>query len=420
MFYGILRKLYRNFNFRAVNSVQNRERIPLEVQRAYLRQFQDPEDDFQRAYFKYKCFVRYCYYDRVWLHALYNAGAAVIYPFLYRKLIKKRLMMGRTAQTDTVDAVIENVPRLPNTDILPEAVVKRYQNICEVKELNYRDIYLNETAADICKELERRYPRRFYFRLIVMIKLALFSQYIDQYHPRDIVFYSVEREFSGPLQTLLCERCGMRYEAFMHGDYLYTLSFAFQRYSKYYIWDSAYNKMLEQLKCVSPTVVYRPDKLRGTAKKLEEHDCTYFASYYFSDESEESVKKISEIFREFRERGLRCKVRPHPRFSNLALIHQYFVDTDVEDINAYPLAQSITDSLYIIGLSTTVLSEAFFSGKRVVIDDVSNEVQYRELVERGYIMMSRRHERLSALMCSVKENRKEYGSSCRFLMSQRM
>ena len=183
----------------------------------------------------------------------------------------------------------------------------------------------------------------------------------------------------------------------MHGDYLSTLSFAFQKYSVYYIWDESYKMMFEKLKCVSPMIVYRPGKMKGIATLIDEKDCTYFATYYFSDETKAEVTTIANIFKKFENQGLRTKVRPHPRFSDMKMIKEVFKDVEIENPQMCNLGDSISQSLYSIGLNTTVLSEAYFSGKKVVIDDLSNREKYEWLEKRGYIAMKRPHLLLSVL-----------------------
>lgn len=383
--------------------------MPYKDQLIFLKKFPEPKDDFEMSFFKYQCFCKYCYFGKKWLLLFYNLGAMFLLPIMYVKLKRKG-----NEQVETVaryDAVIENITRLPNDDILPDEISSSYKNNIEITEINYGNAFLSNTTINICKELKNRYFHHFYFRLIVLIKLAQFNEYIHKYNPKAIVFYSCEREFASPLQTLMCETEGVEYISYMHGDYISTLSFAFQKYSKYYIWDKAYKSMFENLRCDFPMYIYKPLKLRGIAVKQDDRDCEYFASYYFSNEKRSSVEKIYSIFRKFESYGLRCKIRPHPRFSDIEMLKEVFKDIMIEDTITYFLADSVTDSLFIVGLHTTVLSQAFFSGKKVVIDDVSNRDEFLELRDRNYIMIKRPHIVLSELEDSVEidfPNKEEY------------
>lgn len=400
MIITVLKNVYQKINRKIVHSVDE-ERMPYKIQMEYLKRFSDPKDDFERSYFKYKCFCEYYYYKKKWLLIIYNVGAMLILPFVYFKLKKVRL---DGQAVEKVEAVIENVPRLPNIDIIPEELISRFKKVKEIEDIDYTELFLSGPAEDIYQELKRRYFLHFYFRMIVIQKLGLFSKYLECYQPKAIVFYSCEREFSGPLQALLCERHGVEYISFMHGDYLSTLSFAFQRYTKYYVWDESYKRMFTELRCASPMPVYKPKKLKGIAVVIEAKKCPFFATYYFSDETKDEALKIHETFSEFELYGLRTKIRPHPRFSDIDMLKEIFNDIEIEEPKTCILSDSITRSLYTVGLNTTVLSEAFFSGKEVVIDDISNPEKYMQLDERGYIMMKRPHILLSELKGKVNRH----------------
>lgn len=388
-----LKSVYKKINNKIVHNV-GEAKMPYREQIEYLEKFPEPKDDFERSFFKYKCFCEYCYYKHKWLLFIFNLGAMFLLPVVYFKLKKG---YKENSRIEKVDAVIENIPRLRNEDTIPSELLEKYHTINEIEEIDYSESFLSEDAELIYKEVKKRYYFRFYYRMIVLQKLGQFTKYLEYYNPKAVVFYSCEREFSGPLQTLLCEKYGAEYISFMHGDYLSTLSFAFQKYSVYYIWDESYKMMFEKLKCVSPMIVYRPGKMKGIATLIDEKDCTYFATYYFSDETKAEVTNIANIFKKFENQGLRTKVRPHPRFSDMKMIKEVFKDVEIENPQMCNLGDSISQSLYSIGLNTTVLSEAYFSGKKVVIDDLSNREKYEWLEKRGYIAMKRPHLLLSVL-----------------------
>ena len=407
---NFLKNLYVKLNGTALDSG---EALSVDEQRAFLASLPEPKDDYERSFLKYKCFCAYNYTGRKWMLPIYNFGAMLIYPFLYTGYKIK----GRSRKTPIkqCDSVVENVPRLRNYDVIPKELQDNLGETYEIEEINYKTGCLTGAGIEICKELRKRYFWNFYFRTIVTIKLALFNGYLADYNPKRIVYYSCEKEFSGPLQTLLCEKNGAEYVVFMHGDYLYMLCLAFQKYSHYYIWDEAYDRMFKELRCQFPTTIYQPEKLSSIAKNIDEHDCEYFATYYFSAETRACAEKIAAVFREFEAKGLRCKIRAHPRFSNLPMLKEVFEGITIEDTYNYSLADSITASLYSIGLNTTVLSQAYFSGKKVAIDDISAPEQYRDLRNREYIMMNRPHALLSEVISQVNSDN-PYDASYKFFM----
>jgi len=400
MLMEIVKSIYQKINSGGVHGGR-REEVPLDQQRKFVASFPEPKDDFERSFFKYQCFCQYCYNEKKWMLAIYNLGALVLYPFVYGML--KSRGASKKKSDRVCDAVLENVPRLRNYDVIPDELTENLHEVQEIESLDYLNGYLTANAVEICKTLRKRYFWHFYFRMIVTIKLALFNMYLYEYNPKKIAFYSVEREFSGPLQTLLCEKEGSEYISYMHGDYLYAMCFAFQRYSHYYTWDKAYNDMFVSLRCKFPMTVYQPKKLRGIAEKKDIHECEYFATYYFSAETRECAEVIRAAFRKFEQKGLRCKIRPHPRFSDIEMLKEVFDGVHIEDPIHYSLADSITDSWYTVGLNTTVISQAYFSGKEVVIDDISMPKEYAQLKDKGYIMLDRPHRLLSQVAESVEE-----------------
>ena len=86
---------------------------------------------------------------------------------------------------------------------------------------------------------------------------------------------------------------------------------------------------------------------------------------------------------------------------------------EIEDVRRCSLADSLTESYYITGLRSTVLSQAYFSGKQIVIDDLSMRQEYLELKRRKYIIISRPHQLLSEIAESVK-NGMDYDETYRF------
>lgn len=401
MIINLLKNAYKKVNSSLVHNVNN-EKMPIKKQKSFLDEFNEPQDDYERSFFKYKCYVEYCYYSRRWLLSVFNVGAMLLLPVLF--FILKYKGKDKIKNESSIDAVIENVPRLRNDDVLPDELRDSCHTIKEIEAIDYQNVYLSHNAINICKVLRNRYFWHFYYRLIVMIKLAQFNHYIQDYNPQRIIFYSCEREFSGPLQTLMCEMDNVEYISFMHGDYLYAICFAFQRYTKYYTWDEAYNQMFRELRCEFQTVIYQPRKLSGIAECLDEHRCKCFATYYFSAETRKNAEEIFSIFQYFENKGLRCKIRPHPRFSDINMLEEVFGGFEIANATSQSLADSITETFYIIGLNTTVLSQAYFSGKQVVIDDISMPNEYNELREKRYIMLNRPHMLLSEVINEISKN----------------
>lgn len=406
---GIIKKIYSKMSFDTITN-PNEEHLPFDIQKAYVDNYPNPKDDYERSFYKYQCWKTYFFSKKNWLIFLFNIGSMFLLPVMMRRLKKNDNQL--ITEGKKYDAVVENVPRLPNYDVIPEEISDLYKEIVEITNISYFDGVLGEKGLSICKLLRKKYFFHFYFRLITALKLAQFEMYIKKYRPEAIVFYSYEREFSGPLQTYLCELYGKKFISYMHGDLLYSMAFAFQRYSELYIWGNEYSELFNDLRCVFSPKTYLPKKLDGIASLLPTEQCAYFATYYFSCETRACAEVIRDIFNVFKEKGLSCKIRPHPRYSDTEMLKEVFRDYYVEDPKKCSLGESITQSLYIVGLNTTVLSQAYFSGKKVVIDDISKSGEYQELLKKGYVMLYRKHLKLSEL---IKDDF-EYDNSCMFYL----
>ncbi|MBR3397293.1 MAG: hypothetical protein IKG70_05535 [Lachnospiraceae bacterium] len=411
MLIEFLKKIYAKASFDTITN-SNEEHMSFEDQKAFVDHFPEPSDDFERSYYKYQCWKKHYFAKKKLQLLLFNMGAIVLLPVMGGRL-KRNFRSLNNDKTNKYDAVIENVPRLPNTDVIPQEILDSFEHCVEITEMNYLDGILGKQGLALCKDLRRRYFFCFYFRLITTLKIAQFENYLLQFRPEAIIFYSYEREFTGPLQTYLCEQYGSRFISYMHGDVIYSMAFAFQRYSEQYIWGEEYNELFDELRCTFSMKTYTPKKLEGIAVSLPEKECAFYATYYFSDETRGCAEIIRKIFDTFKNRSLRCKIRPHPRYSDMAMLNEVFKGYYIENPRNYSLSESITQSLYIIGLNTTVLSEAYFSGKKVVIDDVSKEGEYQELFKKKYVMLFRPHIKLSELTSQDSA----YDSSFRFYES---
>ncbi len=62
-----------------------------------------------------------------------------------------------------------------------------------------------------------------------------------------------------------------------------------------------------------------------------------------------------------------------------------------ENIESFEIktSESIDNSEYIVGVATTVVTEAYYGGKKVLIDDVTDKEEFESLKSRGYLMLKK-------------------------------
>lgn len=391
-FIDLLKTIYAKFNNRQV--INSEKRIPSrKEQDLLLSRLKAGEDHFNNSYNKYKCVCFYHYSRGVLL--LYNIASALLYFPLYLKL--KNAKKGAKKKKYENLLVMKRGRGIGIEDIFPEPLREKYKVVEDF--MRYDILYLDKESKQILKEARKRHPFSFHYNLVLMMRIANQCRIINEYNPEIICTYVCEREFADPILTLYSENNGVRYHGFMHGDFMYQIDHAFMQFSCYWVWDEYYKKMFEELKCTQSMVVYKPGKYKPIVEsKPLETDYEYYATYYFSGETKDAIDNLKPIFDKLRDCGKKCKLRPHPRFSNYDYIKQVFSGYFIENCRECSLKKSLETTFYCIAINSTVLSEAHHSGKKVVIDDLTNRNEYSKLKDQEYILLDKADYLLSELL----------------------
>ena len=387
-FMSKLEDLYKSF---VIGDIKNTELEPdVDAWYAFLDALKKPADVFEEAYNKYLC--RMYYFKRGKAAVLNVISFLVLIPLTIRMLSHK----SNFPKIDKDLLLLEEQSDVSYKDIFPYELKDIYREFKIVKREKGTLGNLGDEAKQLYLRTWKKYWAHPYFLMWIMKELSNHSNYIEKYNPKALAFYINERNVASPILTKLYEDRGGKLISFMHGEYLLQLIQAYFAVSEYYIWRKEYSEMFKvDLRCpIGNLIVYQPDKL--TKKwKLEKVVPDFDITYYFSGESLESIKKIYEVFKKLCSRGMKCKVRPHPRYSHLDVIKDTFVDIPIENPKATLMEESLANTLYAAGLATTVLSEAFIEGREIVIDNVSNPNLYNNLSARKYAVLSLKHHLLS-------------------------
>ena len=75
-----------------------------------------------------------------------------------------------------------------------------------------------------------------------------------------------------------------------------------------------------------------------------------------------------------------------------------FKSITIEDPVKVLLKESLGNTKYVVGLNTTVLSEAYIEGKEIVIDDISDYPHFIDAQKRNSIVFQRDHMLLSEII----------------------
>src|SRR5690606_14309473 len=90
-------------------------------------------------------------------------------------------------------------------------------------------------------------------------------------------------------------------------------------------------------------------------------------------------------------------IRFHPRYSSISQIQKIFRGFNIENSREVSLEESFNSTEKVISLYSSILLQAYFSGLKIVIDDVNQE-NFAKLKEADYIMFSKPHELFSTLL----------------------
>lgn len=366
---------------------------------AFLDKLPEPQDYIDEAYNKFLC--RNFHYGKLKSFILDFCAL----PLLAAGVVKSLFVKKHLPEIDGKKLIIERKRDVAFEDIFPEELYGQYDTALAVEDLRNKKELNFEYAAEakeIFSEVYKRYWNKPYFMLWCYRELGKHSEYILQYNPSSIAVYVEERNIAGPLIRKLYESTGRKYISFMHGEYLLRLIQAYMSFSEYYIWHPSYVETFgDILHCnIGKYVLYRPKKLQ---KKwdLEKDIPDYYCTYYFSAESKESIRKIGEIFKQLEEKGKKCKVRPHPRYSQLQEIEKNFSKEMIEDPKQVSIETSLRRTKYVVGLATTVLAEGYYEGREIVIDDIGSPEKYGNLVKRRFVTLSLPHILLSELVAGA-------------------
>lgn len=352
-----------------------------------------PKDGIDVAYNKHKCKMSYFPKASKLCMNLFSLGALVLaLPYIIRP---KKLL----SPANNNRLLLVRDRRIRPDDIFPQDLHTRFEAIDEIEQKDPSVGILCKQASQLFWKCVRRHPFSFWLNFLILKELSIHSRYLLNNDVKAAAMYAIESNVAFPVVTQLYEETGRSLICFMHGEYIWQMIHAYMKFTEYYVWDELYEDIFKnELNCqVGKYILYTPKKL---TKKwdLENVNPEHFCTYYFSGESSESIRKIAGIFSEFQAKGLTCKVRPHPRFVvHVKEIFESFEGIEIEMPKEVSLQESLSKAEYVVGLASTVLSEASIEGRKIVVDDISNVEQYQSLKQRRAMVLSRKHILLSEL-----------------------
>ena len=374
-------KILRNFQKGDRSSFN----VSVEQQRAYLDSLGDAKDDIDRGYKQYLCQNLFVSKWKVWA---FNFAAALLVPFVALFYLLKGMFVNKG---ESVSVIIENKGM---QEVIPITVTEKYQPDCrywhESASLSFVDL-------SFLMKLIGRAPIHAYFVLKALMNVAYYSDMIRRHSPHIVIQFG-EFSFSSSVLTDYCHRHKVKHIDIMHGEKLYFIRDAFFHYDECYVWDEYYADLFRSLKAESTQFqVALPPSLHIDLD-MHHNDSVYADyKYYLALYNEKQINGIVQSMAFAKKNGMTVKYRPHPRYSDLKLLYKYVPTEEIEMPQEVGIMDSVSNMEYAVGSYTTVLSQAYFSGKRVILDDVTFKSQYNQLQEMKYILANKDCERLSVI-----------------------
>lgn len=351
--------------------------IPVKEQLIYLKKFREPKNDIQRSFYQYKC--QMFFVSRIKIVALNFISFWILWAFILLAFIKRI----RVHFSYPCDAIIE---KNTHQGVVPDSLNKKYALTSEEWSKGFsfgiKDItYILRTLPFVFRS-----P---YFVFKVLYKAALYSSMIKKHRPKAIIVFN-EYSFTSSTLTAFCESNGIEHINVMHGEKLYYIRDSFFRFTKAYVWEEYYIKLLSDMR--APKVQFiaeAPPFMRTDTSQHINPDVYADYKYYLALYDEETLKNIIKSLSFVARQGCTLKFRPHPRYSDIELLKKYVPEDQIEYPREVGIADSISNLKFGIGVFTTVLNQCYHAHKGVIIDNINFPKNYSLLSGMGYVLLEK-------------------------------
>ncbi len=358
--------------------------IPVAVLNDYLNLLGEADTDLDRSYKQYLGQRIYMSKTKI---LLLNFSSVLIglplfcYYYIRGFFIKKKIIVDAICRSHDFNWM----------EIIPDSLANKYK--LDTGCWNIKGAIHPKDFVFFIKIIARKFFHP-YFLLKITYKLAKYSALIHKYSPSAIIVHD-EFSFTSSIMTMFCEQYNVKHINVQHGEKLFYLRDSFFRFHECYIWDEHYkNLFLKLMAEPSQFIIERPLAVRFNTQ--EHHNNDYYADYkyYLAIYNEYEIASIVNSMEFAEKSGKTVKYRPHPNYSDINLLKKYVPDNKIE-YSSIHILDSISNAGNVVGEYSTVLSQAFFNGVNVILDDVTYRERMDVLSDYDYILSSKVKERLS-------------------------
>jgi hypothetical protein len=354
-------------------------------QKKILESLRSPTNNMERALNQYLC---QNYYIPFPMKILQNIISLFLLPFVL--FATNRNVESQNKFGENAVFLREGVSK----NIIPNSLINEYESIfeCTFNE----PICIGKKERKFIFKNILKYWYRPLFCMKIILKIGQYSTIIRKYNPKALIVHC-EYSYTSSALTEFCHTYGVEHINVMHGEKLYNIRDSFVKFDRYYVWDQHYVELLSDLKAFKeqfrielPKAIY--------LLTMEQEDFQYEITYYLGAESKEQLIKIREILLSTSYFPGKICIRYHPRYSDQNQVKQIFKEFKLETPSEVPLNVSFMKTRYVVSLYSTVLFQAYKSGKGYIIDDASDLKNYQKLKDLKFIMVTKPHLRLSEIV----------------------
>ncbi len=360
--------------------------IPVDVQKDFLQKLGSPHDDIDRSFKQYQCQKLF---TRKWKTFLLNMFSLILAPILLLVLLTKGLFVRKGAKIEA----IASFPLAMN--IFPVELLREF-DADETQWAKGRSLQINDVSF-----LMKIFVRGFlnpYFVCKSLYILSSYSDMITKHTPKALLAHC-EYSFTSSLLTAYCHKKGVLHINTMHGDKFFYIRDSYTHFDRFYVWDEHYKSLLLSMMAESSQFrFFMPEFLKFDCAKYENKDYYADYKYYLQINTEDELKTILGSMKCLERSGASYKLRPHPRYSDMSRLLQLTDESHIEYPQQVSIQESVANCKCVIGSFSTVLTQAYYSGKGVVLDDITYKERYEKLRDMRYYLSNKETLKLSDLV----------------------
>jgi hypothetical protein len=360
--------------------------VTFEEQHTFLDSLGETKDDIDRGFKQYLCqnhFIR----PRVKI-LFFNIFGAILLPLFIFYYLLKRINI-RRINKNKIESIVETKGV---SEVIPEEVITKYHP----DEFSLIGTSLSIYDLSFIWNIIFHAPLHPYFVFKTTIYVAKYSDLICKYNPR-VIIRLWEFSFCSSVLTAYCHKNGIKHIDVMHGEKLYNIRDSFFHFDECYVWSNHHIELFKSLRAEPSQfhIALPPSMKIDVGNYLNP---TFYADYkyYLAIFSEDQIKSIVNSMGYLKQNGKTIKYRPHPRYSDLVLLKKYVYESEIEYPEKVSIFESVSNLESAVGSYSTVLSQAWSSGKNVIFDDVTFKDQYDTLSDLRYGLISQKCELLSS------------------------